>query len=98
MKIINMQKVPERNVNKMVSLWSLIFCLSVSFLAGKTRDAKDVFTYIYTRNDVWTSGESRSGVGSELGTTETIRKELPKLLAMLDVQVFLDAPCGDFNW
>ena len=41
-------------------------------------ELKEVFTNIYESN-LWTSEESRSGLGSELKSTEVIRKELPEL-------------------
>jgi hypothetical protein len=30
--------------------------------------------------------------------TRVIREELPKVLKRYDIQFFVDAPCGDFNW
>jgi hypothetical protein len=56
-----------------------------------------VFTRIY-RGSAWESAESRSGPGSELVRTAGLRRELPKLLAELGVEVLLDAGCGDFRW
>jgi hypothetical protein len=57
----------------------------------------EVFTYIY-KNNFWGDPESVSGSGSNLYQTETIRKELPKLLKDFSVTSMLDLPCGDFNW
>ena len=56
-----------------------------------------VFTRIY-RGSEWLSDESRSGPGSELVRTASLRRELPELLAELGVDVLLDAGCGDFRW
>jgi len=42
--------------------------------------------------------ETACGFGSTLRATETLRAELPKLLARLGTEVLLDAPCGDLNW
>ena len=42
--------------------------------------------------------ESRSGVGSSIEVTETIREKLPALLKDLKINSMLDIPCGDFNW
>jgi glycosyltransferase involved in cell wall biosynthesis len=42
--------------------------------------------------------ESRSGAGSSLSATESIRQELPKLIDRLGVKSVLDIPCGDFHW
>jgi 2-polyprenyl-3-methyl-5-hydroxy-6-metoxy-1,4-benzoquinol methylase len=61
------------------------------------RDLKKVFTEIYESNS-WTSSESRSGLGSELISTETIRKELPEVFKKFNIKSVLDIPCGDFNW
>jgi 2-polyprenyl-3-methyl-5-hydroxy-6-metoxy-1,4-benzoquinol methylase len=58
---------------------------------------KKVFTEIYESNS-WTSSESRSGLGSELLSTETIRKELPEVFKKFNIKSVLDIPCGDFNW
>lgn len=51
-----------------------------------------------SREPIWGSYESRSGTGSTLGATGTIRQRLPELLSNLKVQSVLDAPCGDWNW
>ena len=59
--------------------------------------ARRRFSKIYTAN-VFGSSESRSGEGSNLAQTETVRRELPGLLGRLGVKTLLDAPCGDFNW
>jgi SAM-dependent methyltransferase len=56
-----------------------------------------VFEKAYA-TDIWGSAESKSGSGSELGATETLRSYLPDLFTRLKVERFLDAPCGDWNW
>jgi SAM-dependent methyltransferase len=48
--------------------------------------------------EVWGSAESRSGQGSEVGATTSIRPFLSELFAQLRIRTFLDAPCGDWNW
>ena len=60
-------------------------------------DAKEAFTLIYKTN-YWGNGESASGNGSSLASTETLRHELAGLLQRLSIRSMLDAPCGDFNW
>uniref|UniRef100_UPI0030DBA6DB hypothetical protein n=1 Tax=Nodularia spumigena TaxID=70799 RepID=UPI0030DBA6DB len=60
-------------------------------------NAKEIFHDHYT-NNLWGSEESVSGPGSTIQYTENIRKEIPKLVKNLGIKVFLDAPCGDFNW
>ncbi len=49
-------------------------------------------------SEVWGSSESHSGSGSELGATTSIRPLLGELFEQLNVRIFLDAPCGDWNW
>lgn len=58
---------------------------------------KDIFTNIYN-NNLFCGTESKSGLGSNLNQTETIRSEIPKLLIDLNIKTFIDAPCGDWNW
>lgn len=60
-------------------------------------ELKEVFTKIYEDN-LWSSLESKSGLGSELKSTEVIRKELPEVFKKFKIKSFLDIPCGDFNW
>jgi hypothetical protein len=55
------------------------------------------FARIYSTN-LWSDPESRSGVGSTLDSTRTLRAELPKALRQLEARVLLDVPCGDFTW
>jgi hypothetical protein len=42
--------------------------------------------------------ETACGAGSTLALTRSVREWLPDLFRHLDVQVLLDAPCGDANW
>lgn len=60
-------------------------------------DIESVFTDVYTRNR-WKSSESRSGTGSALGQTETVRAGVTDVIRDLGIRSILDAPCGDFNW
>jgi hypothetical protein len=57
------------------------------------------FDFIY-RTAAWRleDGQSLSGPGSDLASTEDLRETLPLVLSGLGVQVLLDAGCGDFNW
>ena len=55
------------------------------------------FTQIY-RDNHWHGRASRSGTGSELDQTTTIRAALPLLARDLCVRTVLDIPCGDFFW
>lgn len=58
---------------------------------------EDRFTHIYELNK-WKDAESRSGAGSSLDATLTLRESLPGLIADLGADRLLDAPCGDYNW
>lgn len=42
--------------------------------------------------------ESRSGSGSSVKYTAGVRAALPQLFRYFNVQTFVDAPCGDWNW
>ena len=64
---------------------------------GKPERIDAVFTKSY-RQRSWGGEESRSGKGSDTEHTSSIRGHLPAPLRELDVRIFLDAPCGDFNW
>jgi hypothetical protein len=59
----------------------------------------DSFDFIY-RTAAWRldDGQSLSGPGSDLQSTEDLREMLPLVLNRLGVRVLLDAGCGDFNW
>lgn len=56
-----------------------------------------VFTEIY-KNNAWGDADSRSGVGSNLIATATVRSEIERLFEDLAVKSILDLPCGDFHW
>ena len=56
-----------------------------------------VFDRIIAENR-WHDPDSASGTGSNLKQTETLRRELPAMLARLQARTLLDAPCGDFHW
>lgn len=64
-------------------------------LPGKVR--QKVFTDIYSANH-WNDDQSVSGSGSNVEQTETIRREIPRLLKEVDCKTLLDSPCGDFYW
>lgn len=52
---------------------------------------------IYKTNK-WGDPESVSGKGSNMKQTESVRRELPGLLAKIGARSMLDVPCGDFHW
>src|SRR5262249_22796871 len=63
----------------------------------RRRLGQQVFINIYERN-AWGNVESRSGSGSTLEQTKTIRTAIPRLLRDLGVKSLLDIPCGDHHW
>ncbi len=65
--------------------------------ALRGRDPAEVFSD-YVRINKWGDRESVSGKGSNLQSTEELRRLLPPLLAELGVRSMVDVPCGDFNW
>jgi len=84
---------------KFPSLFRLIksyYYLFYETFLGRTQ-TEIVFNKIYKRN-IWGDNDSVSGAGSNLKNTEGIRKELPDVIRNLNVEVFLDIPCGDFFW
>ncbi len=63
----------------------------------KNKTPQEIFSQIYEEN-YWGNGESRSGGGSTLEATASLRCELPGVLVELGARSMLDAPCGDFHW
>ncbi len=55
------------------------------------------FRKIYEQN-LFGGIESRSGTGSSLKQTESLRQKLPQMILELGIKSFLDAPCGDCHW
>lgn len=60
-------------------------------------NAESRFTQIYKTNH-WNDLESRSGEGSTLENTRSIRSALPRVFKKYEINSILDVPCGDFNW
>ena len=56
------------------------------------------FDAIYRNNRWYGNGESRSGSGSTLNSTLSIREELPKRWESYGIRSLIDIGCGDFNW
>ena len=56
-----------------------------------------VFTGIYKVN-YWRSKETRSGGGSEILRTRSVRAQLVGMLNKYKIKSVLDAGCGDWNW
>ena len=58
---------------------------------------KEIFTSIYN-NYGFGSTESRSGPGSTLDETKSIREKLVELINEKNIKSVIDIPCGDWNW
>lgn len=63
----------------------------------RSMSMEQVFNEAYHKN-TWGDIESRSGHGSNLRNTATLRTALPGLLTELGARTILDIPCGDFYW
>jgi hypothetical protein len=63
----------------------------------KRRRTAEVFTGLW-RNNGWGDPETRSGSGSTLAATETLRAHLIQLCQFLGVRQLVDLGCGDVNW
>lgn len=73
------------------------FYLRYQKLKFRNTPRADAFTHIYHTNE-WASDESKSGTGSTLEATQTVRDGLAALIKELGVTTLIDAGCGDFNW
>lgn len=79
-------------------LKNCLFLLTIPLLAKSEKDLRTIiFNKIYVSNH-WGSSETRSGPGSEIGNTLGLRSFLPAIIDVLDVEMLLDAGCGDCNW
>jgi hypothetical protein len=66
-------------------------------LKAQLRMRRRVFEDIY-RHNMWGNKESRSGPGSTMACTESVRLELPALISRFGIRTMLDAACGDYYW
>lgn len=80
-----------------ISIYGLFSLLFFIFYVESSDLNRLFFTRVYERNS-WGSPESRSGNGSTLRNTVSIRAHLPLLFKKYSIKSLLDAPCGDFNW
>ncbi|HMF87192.1 MAG TPA: class I SAM-dependent methyltransferase [Gemmatimonadaceae bacterium] len=71
------------------------FAEQAAALSGLSLEER--FARIYQTN-LWSDAESRSGAGSSLDATASLRVALPPLLRSVNARRLLDVPCGDFNW
>lgn len=63
----------------------------------KIKDKTKKFQLIYQKN-LWNNCESKSGSGSTLYATRSIRHSIDKIIEQYDIKSIVDIPCGDFNW
>lgn len=83
---------------KMKKKFILLFITyNLNLGASIQENRAEIFNSIY-KNGVWGNQETRSGYGSRLESTKTIRNVLPRLLEVFQIKKILDLPCGDFNW
>jgi hypothetical protein len=91
----------RRNPALFNPLWSLAYPYVIrrdeKYNGSEYRDRDQAFQTIFAENR-WGEEESRSGRGSTFAYTAPLRKSLTSYLRRLNIKVFLDAPCGDFNW
>lgn len=66
-------------------------------IEGRAGSAAEVFNEI-SRMNFWGSGESLSGLGSEIAFTQAYRAGLARCLTDRGIGSIFDAPCGDLNW
>jgi len=78
-------------------LWEKMFCDNQNRGRFIMDQIESKFTKIYETNG-WFGDESVSGGGSSMKQTEIIRVEIPKLIKKYEIELFIDAPCGDLHW
>lgn len=78
-------------------MWTRIILGSRHMLRFGSMTIEERFTKIYSKN-MWGDTESLSGTFSSLEGSARLRTKLPDLIKGLEVDTFLDIPCGDFNW
>lgn len=94
------QRVMARYPDATRPIWRLLFPVIYKpaiYRGDEYQDRESAFSTIFRENR-WQSAESISGSGSTIEATSMLTEALPALLARFDTKVFLDAPCGDFNW
>jgi Methyltransferase domain len=100
-----MPKAFNKNQNLVKKIWKTLPESPKRFLKSFFYDKNtfllknsfEVFKDVYEKN-LWESSESKSGGGSMIEGTITIRKQLPEIISKYDIKTMLDVPCGDYNW
>ena len=85
----------KKFTHRIPALASFYYKFRGRHIAQKRPD--EIFREIYESN-LWGSGNSASGKGSELTQTTTLSMILPDLFEELSIKSLLDIPCGDFHW
>lgn len=65
---------------------------------ARTSSGRTLIFSAFAALNRWGSTESRSGSGSTLDQTASIRAELPRLVREHSIVRLLDIPCGDGHW
>jgi len=90
-----------RKIKDLPLLWRIYHYYSEnklnSKIQNKSNSTEGAFKVIYDEN-LWNEKESKSGIGSIQSNTKKVREELYGLFKKYNINSFLDAPCGDFNW
>jgi hypothetical protein len=76
---------------------ALSFAMNLERRQLNGKQPKEIFDTIY-KNNSWANKKSVSGAGSDMASTEAVRKALPQLLSHFSISSILDVPCGDFSW
>jgi hypothetical protein len=95
----HLKRFVHRHARFFNPIWPIIYPMirkGGSEIASDYEENLAAFSKIYADN-LWEAPESRSGPGSTLAYTVSLRRDLPKLLADMNIKTFLDAPCGDFH-
>jgi len=96
-----LKNLMRRNPAIFNPLWTFVYPLIYGrdgkYFGSEYLNGEEAFQTIFEENR-WGSSESRSGRGSTVAYTEPLRPLLEHYLKALNVEVFLDVPCGDFNW
>jgi hypothetical protein len=96
-----LKNIMRRNPAIFNPLWAFLYPLMYrrkgKYFGLEYLNGQQAFQTIFEENR-WESSESRSGRGSTVAYTKPLRPLLERCLKTLNVKVFLDVPCGDFNW
>lgn len=90
-----------RKIKDLPLLWRIYHYYSENKLnkkiQNKSNSTEGAFKVIFDEN-LWNEKESKSGIGSIQSNTKKVREDLYGLFIKYNINSFLDAPCGDFNW